>query len=578
MHVIGSGSRIPCGKMSVVSSRVSSVSSILKSSGVRSQLIRRSNKVYFKLPKDFRTIIYNYESGNGTKDYDDLICVLRDSCIKDSDLVEFLANVKQCTSLLGPAHKTLLDTILQIKWTNRSVEVINAYKAFLENLICIQTYYAKTVIDNLVELFKPDENDDAKWETGECKEETLQRLNHIHDVFRKTLIILPMSSKLLLQSLRGRFPYMAHGTHTHEVYVYALIQILEYAPQMRSDILSLIINRLVVLDVNIPHSEVDDEDEDMIDDNESDSTLGNENNIVEGKSRTETDEMHPIAHKLDVCIELILKYMYDSCFTEGVLRIESLRSLYFDLLNIFETVILPTHASQYVQYIMFYICSFKTAVVESFIDWLWRKGTDPNVPSIIRQSSVSYIASLVATAKFVSAGLVKAVQFKMSKWIHDYINMQDHLQYADHTRKDHTVFYAVCQALFLIITKRHNDYQDSKKYMLYLQELDLAKIITCKLNPLKSCHSEIVHNFAEFTRMYQLAYCYTIIENNTRNQLPIYNDDKIVTTTVENFFPFSIYTLKRSGHRIIPLCRENITRKRYKSFTEYREDVEYMTD
>lgn len=51
------------------------------------------------------------------------------------------------------------------------------------------------------------------------------------------------SSKVLLQSLRARFPYIIHETHTHEVYVYALIQIIEYAPQLRSDILSLIINR-----------------------------------------------------------------------------------------------------------------------------------------------------------------------------------------------------------------------------------------------------------------------------------------------------------------------------------------------
>lgn len=114
--------------------------------------------------------------------------------------------------------------------------------------------------------------------------------------------------------------------------------------------------------------------------------------------------------------------------------------------------------------------------------------------------------------------------------------------------------------------------------MKYLQELDLAKIITCKLNPLKACHPEIVHNFAEITRMYQLAYCYTIIENNTRSQLPLFNSNKIVTTTVENFFPFSSYTLKRSGQRLIPLCRENITSSEYKSTSEYREDVEYMTE
>lgn len=31
----------------------------------------------------------------------------------------------------------------------------SAYKAFIEDLICMQIHYAKNVIDNLVEQFKP---------------------------------------------------------------------------------------------------------------------------------------------------------------------------------------------------------------------------------------------------------------------------------------------------------------------------------------------------------------------------------------------------------------------------------------
>ncbi|KAK1137539.1 hypothetical protein K0M31_002044 [Melipona bicolor] len=563
--------------MSVVSSRVSSVSSLLKDPGIRSQLIRQSNRVYLKLPKNLRSILFNFEAGNGTKDYEDLICILRNSDIKDTDLIEFLSNVRQCISLLGPVHKVLVETLLQIKWTNRSLDVTSAYKVFIEDLICMQIHYAKNAIDNLIEQFKPDDNDGTEWKIGVSKED-IQRLNHIHNILQKVLKVVPMSSKLLLQSLGARFPYFIQGTHTHEVYVYALIQILEYAPHLQSDILSLIINRLMVLDVNIPRLEIDNEEEDLMDDNsECNSTLGNENNVEENNI-PETDKIHPIAHKLDVCMELILKYMHDFCFIKKVLQVECLKSLYFDLLKIFETIILPTHASQYVQYIIFYICSFKTAVVEAFIDWLWRKASDPNIPSIIRQSSVAYIASLLVTAKFVTTGLVKAVQLKISKWIHDYINMQDHSSYIMDENKEHSVFYSVCQALFLIITKRHNDYSDTKKYMLHLQELDLAKIITCKLNPLKACDPEIMHSFAEITRMYQLAYCYTIIENNTRNQLPLFDSKKGTTPTIENFFPFNFYTLERSGQRITPILRDNVNSSEHRTTIKYRKDIEHMTE
>lgn len=109
--------------------------------------------------------------------------------------------------------------------------------------------------------------------------------------------------------------------------------------------------------------------------------------------------------------------------------------------------------------------------------------------------------------------------------------------------------------------------------MLYLQELDLAKIITCKLNPLKVCHPEIMHNFAEITRIYQLAYCYTIIENNTRNQLPLFDSKKGTTSTIENFFPFSFYMLQRSGQRMIPILRDNVNSREHRTTIKYREDI-----
>ena len=63
--------------MSVVSSRVSSVSSIIKATGLRSQLIKQSSRAYFKLPKDIKNILYNYKAGKGTKEYEKLLHSLR---------------------------------------------------------------------------------------------------------------------------------------------------------------------------------------------------------------------------------------------------------------------------------------------------------------------------------------------------------------------------------------------------------------------------------------------------------------------------------------------------------------------
>lgn len=68
--------------MSVVSSRLSSVSSILKSPGIRAKVVNQANRVRFKLPKNFKEILINFESGLDRKHYENLICTIRDSDIK----------------------------------------------------------------------------------------------------------------------------------------------------------------------------------------------------------------------------------------------------------------------------------------------------------------------------------------------------------------------------------------------------------------------------------------------------------------------------------------------------------------
>lgn len=68
--------------MSVVSSRVHSVSSILKSSGVREQLIKQSNRVHFKLPKDIKSILCNFEVGNKNQGYEEVIQLLQTAIIR----------------------------------------------------------------------------------------------------------------------------------------------------------------------------------------------------------------------------------------------------------------------------------------------------------------------------------------------------------------------------------------------------------------------------------------------------------------------------------------------------------------
>ncbi|XP_050453015.1 RNA polymerase I-specific transcription initiation factor RRN3-like isoform X1 [Cataglyphis hispanica] len=556
--------------MSVASSRISSVSSIIKATGIRTQLNKQYNRIqYLKLPKDIKSILYNFNTDNGLKEYEKLIHSLKEDAIKDNDLAEFLSEARQCVSLLDIRYDWFIQILLRIQWTTKSSELISAYKLFLQDLVCMQTVYIKTVINSLIQLFKSVEDNNAERKPGEFKDEDIEKLNHIHDILHKILEVVPMSSQVLLQSLSSQFPYIAHGTCTHEIYMYALLQILNYAPQLRSDILSLIINRLTILDVNIPRKEgSDDETDDVMDDciNETvdDDDPTTVNNDVD---KIKNDPL--IMHTMDTCMELFFKYMHEFCFVNGVLQIESLKILYVDILRTFETVILPTHASQYVQYIMFYICSFKAIVAETFTDWLWCKVIDPNVAPVLRQSAVCYISSLLATASFISSGLVKLTMSKLITWIHNYINIQEYLKYIDDDTKRHAVFYSVCQAFFHLFIARHKEFVNSKNGILFLQELDIPRIVTCRLNPLKICNSKIVYSFAKITNTYQLAYCYTRIENNERNQLPTFGMKTHLPVLLSNFFLFESYTLHHSRPRIVSLFHSNVANVDSRSIKKY---------
>lgn len=159
-----------------------------------------------------------------------------------------------------------------------------------------------------------------------------------------------------------------------------------------------------MLDVNIPRKEAKDDEEDDAMNDCTNETVDGDNPTTVNNDADKIKTVPLIVHTMDTCMELFLKYMHEFCFVDSALQIESLKILYIDILRAFETIILPTYASQYVQFIMFYICSFKAVVAETFTDWLWRKVIDPNVAPVIRQSAVYYISSLLATASFISSG------------------------------------------------------------------------------------------------------------------------------------------------------------------------------
>lgn len=263
---------------------------------------------------------------------------------------------------------------------------------------------------------------------------------------------------------------------------------------------------------------------------------------------------------LDELMFIMFVYIHTNCWEQekstvldcarnkpDVLNWKMTQQIYRDLLAAFDTIILPTHASCHVQFLMFYTCSFKQTLSDAFLDFLWKKFQSPNTSTVIRQNCAAYISSFLARANYISVATVKTVLDLICAWIHRYIDGQDIKIHAYMEMGLHGAFHAACQSVFYVFCFRHEELMKMHNGCKWLHSLNFQRMVTCRLNPLHVCLPMIVNNFASITRALQLAYCYTIIEHNKRNTIPVAVESSTqVVMNLDSFFPFDPYLLEKS--------------------------------
>ena len=83
----------------------------------------------------------------------------------------------------------------------------------------------------------------------------------------------------------------------------------------------------------------------------------------------------PLADRLDVMMNKIFDYIRSNSFqasntadnTKLTLNWETCRSIYKDLLFIFDKYILQTYGSSHVQFLIFFVCSYRSMLAEGFL-------------------------------------------------------------------------------------------------------------------------------------------------------------------------------------------------------------------
>ncbi|NWU94552.1 RRN3 factor, partial [Upupa epops] len=518
-------------------------------------------------------ILVKYDKGE-TTDFELLKHQLSDPDIKDAQIINWLHEFRASVVYLTKELEQLVTILLKLPWLRRSQEVVEEYLGFLGNLVSAQTVHLRPVLRMIISHFVPPRitirEDDVDISDSDDDDENLsENFNTCHRALQTVARYVPSTPQFLMPILVENFPFINKSERTLECYVHNLLRVTVYLPTLRLQILELIIEKLLKLDVSTPQQDIEDAEETA---NNSDSE---EKSTEEGLFDMEEDEetkenktvsfssermAHPLAERLDILMTIVFSYIKDTCHVNGKLDINNTKDLYRDLVSVFDKLILPTHASCHVQYFMFYICSFKLGLAEAFLDHLWKKLHDPNNPSVIRQTAGSYIGSFLARAKFIPIVTVKACLDLLVNWMHKYIDNQDMGSNAYCDIALHGPFYSTCQAVFYTLIFRHKQLLDGnlRKGLSYLQSLNFERIVMCQLNPLKICLPSIVNLFAAITRKYQLVFCYTIIERNNRQFIPVVRSgtggDLVQTCTnpLDSFFPFDPYVLKRSKKTIDP--------------------------
>uniref|UniRef100_A0AAQ4RBH4 RRN3 homolog, RNA polymerase I transcription factor n=1 Tax=Gasterosteus aculeatus aculeatus TaxID=481459 RepID=A0AAQ4RBH4_GASAC len=467
-------------------------------------------------------------------DYELLKRQLSDPEIKDGQLISWLQEFRGCVTHLTKDHEQLIYTILRLPWVGRSQAVVEEYMAFISSLVSAQTVYLCACIKMVVSHFTPN---------------LPRNFNLCHEALQLIIRYVPSTSRFLMPILTEKFPFLQKSSTTLECYVHNLLRVTIYIPSIRRDVLELITShtgsislteRSMWLCVCVC------QDEDI---SAAPPSLG-------------TGMAHPVADRLDTLMVVLMAYIKDVCHVDGFLQVEKTKDLYRDLLSVFDKLILPTHASYHVQYTLFYLCSFRMGFAEAFLDHLWKILQSPSQPAVLRQAAAGYLGSFLARAKFVPVLTVRSSLNLLIAWIHRYIDTQDGSDRpACCDVSLHGPFYTACQAVFYTLIFRHRAMLegDMKKGLEYLQSLNLERVVTCQLNPLKVCLPAVTSMFAAISRVYQVVFCYNIIERNNRHMLPVVRNsaggDSVTTNTnpLDSFFPFDPYLLKRSLKLIEPL-------------------------
>lgn len=297
--------------------------------------------------------------------------------------------------------------------------------------------------------------------------------------------LVPKGRSDLFPIIAARFPFWKADKQVLKWYCIQSFHILDYLPAIRKDLLELVIDKCLEIDVNIKIDEngevsieKEDTEKDEIGQSEANQQILLQDETVGGGRGGE--EVDILSDTLDSLLALLFRTLQKASL-DG----QGVRELYYEVLPVFESTIITTHKSKFVQYCMFLLCGLESERLEAtnlasdssnpqsmdvppiqehsilhrdFASKLLELIVDPYRASLTRQSAACYLASFVSRASYVEAETVCESISALLRWAEAYMDSLAtfSIKAADARAQGelHSLFYTVCQAAFYIMCFR----------------------------------------------------------------------------------------------------------------------------
>ncbi|EED17050.1 RNA polymerase I specific transcription initiation factor RRN3 superfamily [Talaromyces stipitatus ATCC 10500] len=484
----------------------------------------------------------------------------------------------------------LVHAVLGSEWLGRDESYVKLFVRFLGNLAATHTGYMRSVLKMLVNYFGeiPKGTGRIPGYSSVTHEEIYDR---VHMALRYIMQLLPAGSSALSPILAQQFPFDTDSARANVFYTRNLIRLIEYAPELRADILSLVTERLVKIDVQIQVDMEEFEDEvgedileelsrpleieymDEEDDSDGESVLDDEADIEARRLQTVKDNIS----KVDSMIDQLFEF-YSSPFNTGT---DDTKSQILDLLlSHFVNYVLPTYRSRHTQFLVFHFSQFSPDLVEKFVSTCMHIIDSKTQPAIMRQSAAAYLGSFVARGKHVTSRTVRDI-FEMLGENLSHLRTTYEATCRGPDLRRYGPFYASTQAILYIFCFRWRDLTTAAEENDGVEDDDddfdledvtfppsvkeiLHQAIYSRFNPLKVCSPAIVTEFARIAHRLRFMYVYSLLESNKRIRMSSFRSITTLSDPrfsivereiragndggdqLDAYFPFDPYQLPRS--------------------------------